>query len=104
MHVSIYIIFHSTRARDKEVNYLFIHLNLSIALALGLATFIGGIEHAVSSEVTCRIVKICDWVYKKGSHGRTHLIFGQNDGYVANAMCGTPTTLRCGDKTSLSLY
>ena len=91
------------RARDKEVNYLFIHLNLSIALAMGLATFIGGIEHAVSSEVTYRIIMICHWIYKTAV-SYTHLIFGQNDIYVANSMCGTPTTLRSGDKTFLSLH
>ena len=38
--------------RTKEnKNHLFIHLNLCIALALGLVAFIAGIENATSNEV-----------------------------------------------------
>ena len=44
------------RSRDK-INHLFIHLNLCIALALGLVVFISGIENATSNEV-CVITMI----------------------------------------------
>ena len=47
--------FHFIRTRDKKVNYLFVHLNLCIALALGLVVFISGIETAVNNEVTSYI-------------------------------------------------
>ena len=43
--------FCSIRIRDKNINHLFIHLNLCIALALGLIVFIGGIENAVGNQV-----------------------------------------------------
>ena len=42
---------HFIRTKDKKVNYLFVHLNLCIALALGLVVFISGIETAVNNEV-----------------------------------------------------
>ena len=42
---------HFIRTRDKKVNYLFVHLNLCVALALGLVVFISGIETAVNNEV-----------------------------------------------------
>ena len=52
---------HCIRAKD-EVNRLFIHLNLCIALALGLVVFITGIENATNSEVgVCDI--ITDGIY-----------------------------------------
>ena len=35
----------------KNINLLFIHLNLCIALALGLAVFIAGIERATGNQV-----------------------------------------------------
>ena len=38
------------RAKENG-NHLFIHLNLCIALALGLVVFIAGIENATSNEV-----------------------------------------------------
>ena len=41
---------HYIRAKDKT-NHLFIHLNLCIALALGLVVFIAGIETASENEV-----------------------------------------------------
>ena len=34
-----------------DKNHLFIHLNLCIALALGIVVFIGGIENATTTEV-----------------------------------------------------
>ena len=40
------------RAKDDNKNILFVHLNLCIALALGLAVFVAGIENATSNEVT----------------------------------------------------
>ena len=42
---------HFIRTRDKKINYLFVHLNLCVALALGLVVFISGIETAVNNEV-----------------------------------------------------
>ena len=39
------------RVKDNK-NNLFIHLNLCIALALGLVVFIGGIENATITEVS----------------------------------------------------
>ena len=42
---------HFIRTKDKKVNYLFVHLNLCIALAFGLVVFISGIETAVNNEV-----------------------------------------------------
>ena len=42
---------HFIRTKDRKVNYLFVHLNLCIALALGLVVFISGIETAVNNEV-----------------------------------------------------
>ena len=39
------------RTKDNK-NHLFIHLNLCIALALGLVVFITGIENATNNEVT----------------------------------------------------
>ena len=44
------------RAKDKT-NNLFIHLNLCIALALGLVVFIAGIENATSNEVCANIIE-----------------------------------------------
>ena len=38
------------RVKDYR-NVLFIHLNLCIALAMGLVVFIGGIENATITEV-----------------------------------------------------
>ena len=46
---------HFIRTKDRKVNYLFVHLNLCIALALGLVVFISGIETAVNNEVTSYI-------------------------------------------------
>ena len=46
---------HFIRTKDKKVNYLFVHLNLCIALALGLVVFISGIETAVNNEVISHI-------------------------------------------------
>ena len=42
---------HFIRTRDKKINHLFVHLNLCVALALGLVVFISGIETAVNHEV-----------------------------------------------------
>ena len=53
-----YVIFYSIRTRDTKVNHLFVHLNLCIALALGLVIFISGIENAVSNEVAIVILMI----------------------------------------------
>ena len=44
---------HYTRFRVKDnINHLFIHLNLSIALALGLVVFLAGIENATKYRVS----------------------------------------------------
>ena len=43
------ILFALYRTRNK-VNHLFVHLNLCIALALGVLVFIAGIESATSNE------------------------------------------------------
>ena len=43
------------RAEDN-VNHLFIHLNLCIALAMGLIVFIAGIEQATENEVTTTVI------------------------------------------------
>ena len=55
--ITIYCI---VRSRDK-INHMFIHLNLCIALALGLVVFIAGIESATTNEV-CVITndKVCN--------------------------------------------
>ena len=53
-----YIMLHFIRTKDKKVNYLFVHLNLCIALALGLVVFISGIETAVNNEVISYIDNI----------------------------------------------
>ena len=45
------------RVKDNK-NILFIHLNLCIALALGLVLFIGGIENATITEVPIFSMKI----------------------------------------------
>ena len=42
------------RVKDNK-NNLFIHLNLCIALALGIVVFIGGIENATTTEVPVHI-------------------------------------------------
>ena len=39
------------RARS-EMNHLFVHLNLCIALALGLVVFVTGIENAANNEAS----------------------------------------------------
>ena len=44
------VLFHYIRTKDNK-NHLFIHLNLCIALTLGLVVFIAGIENATSNEV-----------------------------------------------------
>ena len=41
---------HCIRAKDKP-NHLFVHLNLCIALAMGLVVFIAGIENATTNKV-----------------------------------------------------
>ena len=48
-HVLIRYSCPTVRSRDR-INHLFIHLNLCIALALGLIVFIAGIENATSHE------------------------------------------------------
>ena len=46
------ILSHTNYIRVKDnVNHLFVHLNLCIALALGLVVFIAGIENATNNEV-----------------------------------------------------
>ena len=45
------------RVKDNK-NHLFIHLNLCIALALGLVVFISGIENATVTEVSIFSMKI----------------------------------------------
>ena len=45
-----------TRTRDK-INHLFIHLNLCIALALGIVVFIAGIENATNNEARVNIIE-----------------------------------------------
>ena len=42
------------RVKDNK-NNLFIHLNLCIALALGIVVFIGGIENATTTEVPMHV-------------------------------------------------
>ena len=63
--VPLYII---GRSRDK-INHLFIHLNLCIALALGLIAFIAGIESATENEVcaTAMIQVSCVYEYQQGA-------------------------------------
>jgi len=39
------------RTKDDTHNHVFIHLNLCIALALGLVVFIAGIENATNNKV-----------------------------------------------------
>ena len=43
------------RSKDK-INHLFIHLNLCIALALGLVVFVAGIENATINEACVVVV------------------------------------------------
>ena len=50
------LMFCSIRMRDKDINHLFIHLNLCIALALALVVFISGIENAVGNQVAIAII------------------------------------------------
>ena len=45
--------FNTLRTKENKT-HLFIHLNLCIALALGLVVFIAGIENATNNEVTIR--------------------------------------------------
>ena len=47
----VVVIFHCIRTKDNR-NHLFIHLNLCIALSLGLVVFITAIENASNNEVT----------------------------------------------------
>ena len=51
------MLFHYIRIKDEN-NHLFIHLNLCIALALGLVVFIAGIENATSNEVGSHVLII----------------------------------------------
>ena len=46
---NLLIIYHRKGLIEKPVNFL--HLNLSIALLLGLILFVGGVETAVSIPV-----------------------------------------------------
>jgi len=53
LHVIEILIMHNMcicRTKDR-FNHLFIHLNLSIALALGLVVFLAGIENATEYQV-----------------------------------------------------
>ena len=43
--------YHVYSTKDR-INHLFIHLNLSIALALGLVVFLAGIETATEYRVS----------------------------------------------------
>lgn len=58
MHLLVNLIFlvNYDRAKDK-INHIFIHLNLCIALALGLIVFVAGIETATNNRVSiqCKI-------------------------------------------------
>ena len=47
----------------KYKNHLYVHLNLCIALALGLLVFIAGIENATSNEVRFNILYKCYCMY-----------------------------------------
>ena len=50
----------TSNIRKKEkTNNLFIHLNLCIALALGLVVFIAGIENATENEVCPTTTALC---------------------------------------------
>ena len=51
VNLQLAVLFHSIRTNGNK-NHLFIHLNLCIALALGLVVFIAGIENATSNEVS----------------------------------------------------
>ena len=50
------------RKKDK-INHSFIHLNLCIALALGLAVFLGGIETATEYQVSTPLTSIVVLMY-----------------------------------------
>ena len=51
VNLQLDVLFHWIRTNGNK-NHLFIHLNLCIALALGLVVFIAGIENATSNEVS----------------------------------------------------
>ena len=51
VNLQLDVLFHCIRTNGNK-NHLFIHLNLCIALALGLVVFIAGIENATSNEVS----------------------------------------------------
>ena len=61
------VIFHCIRSKDNK-NHLFIHLNLCIALALGLVVFITGIESATKNEVVISKwnIQLTVWVHYVG--------------------------------------
>ena len=71
LHVIEILIMHMYICRTKDrFNHLFIHLNLSIALALGLVVFLAGIENATKHRVSYNIHCIYMYAFLEVSYAQ----------------------------------